>query len=247
MSTILNIGHRGAMGHAPENTLASFKKALELGADCIELDVYFIENQLVVFHDEYLDRTTNGHGKLMDQSYAYLRSLDAGEGELIPTLPEVCALINGRAGVNIELKGPGTAEPVIKFVHSLVDSGWHPSQILVSSFDRQLLQTCRNLDEEIMLGILFNGPVTDHFDFAHEIKALALHPSMEVTSAPLIKSAHEHGFKVLVFTVNDEKDIEDLHKAGVDGVFTNYPEKVSNTSIPLLNVKSSNARIPGFL
>ena len=106
------IGHRGARGHAPENTLASVRKAIELGADWIEVDVYGVDGELVVFHDDRLERTTNGEGLLMGQSFDYLRSLDAGDGELIPTLAEVFDVAADRVGINVELKGPGTAEPV---------------------------------------------------------------------------------------------------------------------------------------
>ena len=105
----LCIGHRGAMGHAPENTLLSLKKALEMGAPCVEVDVYFVDGHLLVFHDDRLERTTNGFGYLADHDFEYLRSLDAGEGERIPTLREVFETVGLKAGVNIELKGPGTA------------------------------------------------------------------------------------------------------------------------------------------
>ncbi len=240
MSNLLNIGHRGAMGHAPENTLASFRKALQLGADCIELDVYLVEGQLLVFHDDELQRTTNGQGRLMDKSFAYLRSLDAGQGERIPTLAEVCALIDAKAGINIELKGPGTAEPVVRFFRSLLTKGWNPSQILVSSFDRGQLQCCRILDDEIMLGVLFNGPVGDHLEFARKVNAMALHPSLEFVDEQLVQSAHNQGLKVFVFTVNDETDIRRMAEIGADGVFTNYPEKV-----PLI-AEPQNARISGL-
>jgi glycerophosphoryl diester phosphodiesterase len=215
------------MGHAPENTLASFSKAMELGAHCVELDVYFVEDQLVVFHDDHLDRTTNGQGLLMDKSLAFLRSLDAGQGEKIPTLREVCDLLDARVGINIELKGPGTAGPVVHFTHSLLSAGWKPAQILVSSFDHDQLQQCRELDGEMKLGVLFNGPISNHLEFAKKIKATALHPSLQNTDAALVGAAHRGGFKVLVFTVNSDADIARMAKLGVDGIFTNYPDKVS--------------------
>ncbi len=246
MGDLLCIGHRGAMGHAPENTLASFGKALELGANCIELDVYLVENQLIVFHDNYLQRTTNGQGLVMDQPLAYLRSLDAGQGETIPTLDEVCDLVDAQAGINIELKGPETAESVVRFYRTMLTKGWQTSQILISSFDRQQLQTCRMLDDEIMLGVLFTGPLYDQLEFAAKINAFALHPSLEFTSPELIQAAHRQGLKVFVFTVNESDDIDLMAKFAADGIFTKYPEKVAPKTKAALNSDPSGVRVTGF-
>ena len=119
----LCIGHRGAMGHAPENTLLSVTKALDLGVKWIEIDVYFIDKELVVIHDDRLERTTDGIGYVQEQSLDYLRSLDAGKGEKIPLLREIFDLIDGRAGINIELKGVNTAEPVVKLIRKYLKIG----------------------------------------------------------------------------------------------------------------------------
>ena len=102
---MLCIGHRGAKGYRPENTLSSVAKALEQGARYIEVDVYYVDRELLVFHDNRLERTTDGEGYLMEKTLATLRALDAGDGERIPTLLEVCQLVEGRACLNIELKG----------------------------------------------------------------------------------------------------------------------------------------------
>src|SRR6056297_2287931 len=105
---VLKIGHRGAMGYEPENTLRSFKKAIELNVDMVELDVYVCSSgELVVIHDDKVDKTTNGKGYVSEKSFDELRKLDAGMGEKIPTLQEVLDLIDKRAKVNIELKGKG--------------------------------------------------------------------------------------------------------------------------------------------
>jgi glycerophosphoryl diester phosphodiesterase len=149
---LLCIGHRGAMGHAPENTLSSFRKALELGAACVETDVYYVDRHLMVFHDDRLERTTNGAGYLMDHDFDTLRSLDAGNGERIPTLAEVFETIDGRAGVNIELKGPGTARPVADLIASLREKGWRDNLILVSSFNHRELEAVRGIDPRIRIG-----------------------------------------------------------------------------------------------
>ena len=139
--SLLCIAHRGAMGHEPENTLASVRKAFELGALCVEVDAYYVDGNLVIFHDDRLERTTNGTGYLSEQSFEYLRTLDAGDGNQIPTLEEVCELINSHVCLNIELKGQYTAEPVARLLIKLIGEGWDKESFLVSSFHhRELLQ-----------------------------------------------------------------------------------------------------------
>lgn len=223
---LLCIGHRGAMGHEPENTLRSFRKALELGAPCIELDVYWVDDHLIVIHDDRLERTTNGTGLVTEQSFDYLRSLDAGKGELLPTLAEVCALIEGKASVNIELKGPGTAAPVAEYIATLVDAGWDKNTILVSSFSDAELRIMRQLDTEIRLGIIIHLVTPGDFEFAESIGAYSIHPAHEFLNPALVNQAHACGLKVYPYTVNKPSDIVRMHQMGIDGVFTNFPERV---------------------
>jgi glycerophosphoryl diester phosphodiesterase len=154
---MLCIGHRGASGVEPENTLRSIRVALDAGADGIEVDVQLVDGQLVVFHDRRLERTTNGRGLLSRKRFDYLRSLDAGCGERIPTLAEVCAAAAGRgAFINIELKGPRTAEAVNELIESCVTTrGWRREDFLVSSFRRDELR--RLAGAGLRLGILLKG------------------------------------------------------------------------------------------
>jgi len=223
---LLCIGHRGAMGHAPENTLLSFRKALELGAPCVEADVYYVDRHLMVFHDDRLERTTNGAGYLIDHDFDTLRSLDAGNGEKIPTLAEVFNTIDGRAGVNIELKGPGTARPVADLIASLREQGWRNHLILVSSFNHRELETVRGIDPRIRIGALMVGlPVNDAV-FAADLGAYSVHLSLEFIDRRFVTDAHRRGLRVFVFTVNHPEDIHRMERLGVDGVFTNYPERI---------------------
>jgi glycerophosphoryl diester phosphodiesterase len=227
---LLAIGHRGAMGYEPENTLASFRKALELGVDGIELDVYFIDGHLLVFHDERLERTTNGQGLLAEQDFAQLRALNAGNGEQIPTLPEVFAVIGGRAGLNIELKGKGTAGAVVEFIASQRQAGWPNELFLVSSFDQQLLRKVRQLDARVLLGVLVDGPLQDHLDFASELQAYSIHLSLAAVDRSLVEEAHAQELKVFVYTVDEIDDLKKMAAIGVDGVFSNYPDRVPRAS-----------------
>ena len=109
---MIAIGHRGAMGHEPENTIRSVRKALELGASWVEVDVYPVEGELVVIHDDRLERTTNGRGYVVEQSLDSLRSLDAGKGEKIPLLREVFDAVDHRAGVNVQFQCPAATKLV---------------------------------------------------------------------------------------------------------------------------------------
>jgi len=223
---LLCIGHRGAMGHAPENTLASIRKALEFGVPCVEIDVYTVDSQLVVFHDSRLERTTNGTGYLLEQKFTDLRSLDAGNGEKIPTLKEVFEAIHLKAGVNIELKGPGTARPVAEFISEMRDVGWNDDLILISSFDHRELVQVRRLDPRIKLGAMMVGLPVDDAAFAASLGAYSVHLSLEFIDRKFVDDAHSRGLRVFVFTVNHPEDIKKMSELGVDGVFTNYPERV---------------------
>ncbi len=119
---VLKIGHRGAMGYEPENTLRSFQKALDLGVDMIELDVYLCKTgELVVIHSDKLSRTTDGRGFVRNMSFKELEEMDAGKGEKIPSLQQVLDLIDKKTIVNIELKGPGTAKPSINIIEHYIE------------------------------------------------------------------------------------------------------------------------------
>lgn len=225
-NNLLCIGHRGAMGHAPENTLASIHKALELGAPCIEVDVYYVDGHLVVFHDDRLERTTNGEGYLSERSFEYLRSLDVGGGQCIPTLEEVCEAIDSRASLIIELKGSATAAPVAALIADLIDRQWAQESILVSSFNHRQLLEIKQLNPAIKVGALICGLLVDDAKFAEDLGAYSVHPSLEFIDQCFVDDAHARGLKVYVFTVNHSDDITKMHQLGVDGVFTNYPERV---------------------
>jgi len=223
---LLCIGHRGAMGHAPENTLASMQKALELGTPCIEVDVYRVDGELIVFHDDRLERKTNGVGYVCERSFEYLRTLDAGGGQRIPTLREVCEVIGFQACINIELKGPGTAAPVAAQITDLVANGWNRDAFLVSSFNHRQLADVKQFDKRIQLGVLIDGLPVDETRLAEELGAFSVHPSMEFLDQRFVDDAHSRNLKVYAYTVNHSEDIVRMHRLGVDGVFTNFPERV---------------------
>lgn len=223
---MLCIGHRGAMGYEPENTLRSITRAIELGADWVEIDVYNVEGRLVVFHDDTLERCTNGQGSIQSSSLTYLRSLDAGRGEQIPFLEEVFALINKRVGVNVELKGTDTCTVVASFLQQQVQHGWKNAHLLVSSFDYSQLRQFKKLAPEIHVGVLIDNDVESAMHLADEIFALSVNPPLSKADKVLLERIHNAGRKAFVYTVNEVEDIERMRRVGVDGIFTNYPDRV---------------------
>ncbi|MBW2490538.1 MAG: glycerophosphodiester phosphodiesterase, partial [Deltaproteobacteria bacterium] len=171
-------------------------------------------------------RTTNGTGYLLDQKFDDLRKLDAGNGEKIPTLEEAFEMIHLKAGVNIELKGPDTAAPVAEFISRMREAGWNDDLLLVSSFNHRELSLLRQLDPRIKLGAMMVGlPVNDAL-FAESLDAYSVHVSLEFIDGRFVKDAHARGLRVFVFTVDHPEDIDKMRELGIDGVFTNYPERV---------------------
>ena len=223
MSDFLRIGHRGARGHEPENTLRSIRRALELGANAVEIDVWLVEGELVVFHDSTLDRTTNGTGPLSRKTLAQLRALDAGQGERIPTLREVVETVDRRALINIELKGPRTAGPVAALIGECVGNGWSYGHFLVSSFRPSELRAIP--DERIPIGLLLAHPTRLCWFNARRVRAVAVNVALRYATPAFIGEAHSRGLRVCDYTVNEPADIARLREWGADGVFTDYPER----------------------
>jgi glycerophosphoryl diester phosphodiesterase len=223
----LCIGHRGARGHAPENTLLSIDTGIRMGADMIEFDVQRCEDELVVIHDPRLERTTNGQGRVGDVALSYLRGLDAGQGQQIPTLQEVLDLAEARVALNIELKSAaGTASRVATILREALADGWSTSQFLVSSFHLPELYEFKQAAPEIPIAALVCGVPLDWAACAVELGAHALNISAEFADERLLHDAHARGLKVYVYTVNHPDDMRILRDAGFDGVFSDYPDRV---------------------
>ena len=223
-------GHRGAAGHEPENTLRSVRKALELGADGVEVDVYCADRQLVVIHDRTLGRTTNGRGFVARKTFAQLRALDAGKGEPIPTLAEILDTVAHRAVINVELKGPHTAAPVVALIEDYVQRrGWRHEEFVVSSFDHAQLREARRLQPALRLGALLTKIPRILAAFAGPLGAWSVNVSRDCVTEVFVADAHRRGLKVFVFTVNEPRDIARMKRLGVDGVFSDFPERVADS------------------
>lgn len=226
--SFIKIGHRGAMGYEPENTLLSFRKALDLGVDAIELDVYVCKTgELVVIHDDKVDRTTNGKGYVIEKTFDELRSLDAGKSEKIPTLSEVLDLENRKVKVNIELKGEGTAKPVSDLIKYYVDNkNWKFDDFVVSSFNHCELKEFSELSPDVKIGALIVGIPLGFAEFAEKLNAYSVNLCVEFINQEFVNDAHNRGMKVFVWTVNDLDEIKRIKSLGVDGIFSNFPDRL---------------------
>lgn len=221
---LLCIGHRGAMGHEPENTILSINKAISLGVDAVEIDVHFVANKLIVIHDFTLSRTTNGQGYVIDKSFSYLSSLDAGKGEKIPTLEAVFNTVNRKVGINIELKSKHTATPVVDLIHSYIDIGWSYEDFLISSFNHYELQKVKDIDSKINLGLLLYGLPLNYLEIAQKLQVNTAIQNYNFIDLDFINSLHRRGLKCWAYTVNNPEDIERMRELRVNGIITNYPE-----------------------
>ena len=229
MERPLIFAHRGASGYEPENTLKSFKKAIELQADGIELDIFICKTgEIVVIHDETVDRTTNGTGAVEALTYDQLSTLNAGRGEQIPLLSQVIELVNQQALLNIEIKDIQAVESLAKMVHDYLQRGWSTDNFLISSFDWNALEKFAFLEPTVALGLLFDENFSgDMITIVKQYKAQYAIPHYRSITPLFIKQAHHEHVQVLTYTVNDKKVAQQLTEFKIDGIITNYPDILS--------------------
>lgn len=225
------IAHRGASRVAPENTLSAFSKAKQLGANWVEFDVMLCADELVVIHDETLDRTTNGTGYVKEFSYHYLKCLDAGRwfdpkfsGEKIPTLRETLALLT-RLGMsaNIEIKAEGGQEKtIVTEVLRNLEEYWYNKVTppLLSSFSIKVLEELRLHSNTVCLGLLMDEWFDNWQELCEELKCISVDVNQNVLTQETILEAKRHHRLLLSYTVNDLTRANDLFNWGVDAVFT---------------------------
>jgi len=240
----VNIAHRGASGYAPENTMASFQKAFDMGADMLELDVQLSrDGHAVIMHDSDVERTSNGRGEVGALSLQELKSLDAGawyhtnySGETIPTLEEVVERFGGEIGLLIELKlpsrYPGIEEKVAEVLKRKAPEASRPQDvsrmIMVQSADTDSLRRFHALMPEVPLGIVVTSSKELSKERLQEFSSFAgyINVSVKLVSRSLIRKIHEAGMKTFVWTIRDVLQIPFLMESGVDGIITDYPDRV---------------------
>jgi len=224
---ILLIGHRGANKEAPENTLKSFQKAIEFGADYIEFDVHMSkDNEIIIMHDENTYRTTGYAGLIKEMTLSELKELDCGEREQIPTLTELIELSKGKINLQCEIKAEGLADKLVKLIReeNLITSS------IISSFNHEELKEIQKLEKDLKLAALEptgSGWITDWVskkkivDNAKENKFFGINPLYKLITKDLVDYAHEKGLSVIPWTVDSKNAMKKLIEQGVDGIITN--------------------------
>jgi glycerophosphoryl diester phosphodiesterase len=229
MPALKCIAHRGGPlannQPLPENSLAAISRALDLGVDAIEIDIYQIEGELLVTHDRRLGRLTKGEGIITEKSLAYLRELRLENGESIPTLRDVLTLVGGSALLNIEIKGAGCV-PALQTTLAAFCAEQQGSyeQYVVSSFDHQQLYSCLQCMPQVRRGALIEGIPLGYAKCCDALQAYSFNMSLSFLSEALLTDASKRGLKKWVYTANHEEDWCWLEKCGVDAVFTDKPD-----------------------
>ena len=215
------------MGYETENTLASIQKALDLGVDMIEIDVFKIASgEIVVFHDERLERLANAEGKIEEYDIAELRNVILSGNHSIPLLEEVLGLTDNKVPLNIELKGDNTADQVNLIIDYYIrEHGWDLENFVISSFKWEELRKMRKRNPDIAIAVLTEEDPLDALDVAKELNAVAINPWYKTLTKENVRKIQQEGFKVFTYTVNETKDIQKVTDFGVDGIFTNYPDR----------------------
>lgn len=220
----LRIGHRGAAGHAAGNTLLSMETALRLGVDVVEIDVQqTCDGGLVVLHDLELHPSTSGRGPVSGKSLDDIRRLrTVPGGEPIPTLDEVIACVNGRAGLMIEFKVAGIVAQTIE----LVRQAGFPGAVYYASFLHEELLAVRALDAKAQTIALLEGTPVNMTAFALDAEATHAGLSIHSLSRRFVDKLHDAGLQVFTYTVNEPEQIEFARWCGVEGLISNYPERL---------------------
>lgn len=220
---ILRIGHRGAAGHAPENTIAAIRAGISLGVDFVELDVQRTrDGRLVVLHDPSVARTTNGSGLVSDLTWAELQLLDAGHGERVPSVEAALAAASGHAGVMLEVKSPGIAPEL----HRLVRASAFPGPVLYASFFHAEILAIRQIDPlattmALMECVPISGPA-----FARDAHASMVGLALDFATPEFVATLHSAGLDVFLYTANEPEQIRRAIALAADGIISDYPDRV---------------------
>ena len=225
---VLVIGHRGAKGHAPENTISSIKKAIELGVDGIEIDVFrCASGELVVFHDKLVDKLTDGKGYIEEISLDSIKKLNVMGDEKIPTLNEVLDLIDGKVFLNIELKGSNTSFLTHQLLNEYFNStNWSRNKVFISSFDWNELRAFYQLNKDVRIAVLTDDDPLDAIPIAKDLEAFAINPNYKLLTESNVSKIKSENILIYTWTVNNIKDINKMKRLGVDAIISDFPEKI---------------------
>ena len=242
-SPCLIIGHRGAMGYAPENTFASFEEAIRRGVDGLEMDVQLSQDgEVIVLHDTSVDRTTNGEGLVRDLPWKKIKTFDAGAWygpefahQYIPSLSEVISRFRNRKtvrrqplGLLLEMKTiKGSGGSLADAVVSVLQKEQFIDRVVVISFDAVALQEVRSANKHIPIGYLFDEDKDDSkIKIARDIGAHAILPKKTAVNARLVAAAHKANLAVATWTPNIRNEMKRMLHCGVDAIITNFPDRL---------------------
>lgn len=219
------LGHRGAKGEQPENTILGIHHALDCGVHGIEVDLHLTrDGEIVVIHDDSVDRTTNGRGQVRELTLTEIKELDAGLGQEVPTLEELLQLFSTQSGVTLflELKAPGFEKQLIERLKSFP----YRHQLVLKSFNHKILKKINELDPELTLAPLIYGLPLDPAGIIKSVGGKILSLSIQTYDAELVDQVHREGFKVCVWNCNDPAELVKIKSSGVDWVGTDYPSMI---------------------
>lgn len=224
------LAHRGAFGYAPQNTMAAYKKAIEMNSDGIELDIRLSKDgKIVICHNSTIDETSNGSGEISEMTYEEILKYDFSKEfpeyspQHAPLLSEVLELFKPtNMLINIEVKDSDSAIPAIELVKKMEMQG----QIVYSSFNHRCIKNMREYDPSIDAGLLYGEEVSEDMEsYIKEYNATAVHPYFSSVNDKIIDICNRNGYKIRAWTVNEPEDIEAMVKLDIDTVITNYPDR----------------------
>lgn len=242
MYDIVSIAHRGASGscHAPENTLAAFKEAINIGVDCVECDVHCtIDGIVIIMHDASMNRTTNLKGNIKEMTLAEVKKADAGSWfhekfarEPVPTLNELLELAKGKVITIIEIKPDNITDKVIRDIESAGAIG----QVVLQSFYLKAVKAVQEINPKIPRAILVGGAlpvkrlssILELIHNASEVGASMINLSSKIITPELIEESHKRGVSVWAWTVDDELEMKKLANMGIDGITSNFPKRLKS-------------------
>ncbi len=227
---MVKIGHRGAMGYEPENTLRSIEKALEQNVDMVEFDVQALKDgEIILMHDDTLDRTTNGHGFVAEKTLKEIKQLDAGKGEKVPTLQEALDVIDKKVPVIIEMTGFLTTASLVSDIisYNVKKNNWKYEDIMVSSFIHPELLLFREYLPQVKIGANISAIPVSYARFAQEIGVdFVATENLYLKDDKFVKDAQARGLEMYLYSVDDPYYLQRYEKFGIDGVFSNKPDKI---------------------
>ncbi len=234
MADWLRIAHRGASGHAPENTLAAFRKAAEIGVDGIEMDIRLsADGEVIVLHDAALNRTTDTSGQVSELSLAEIRQADAGDGERVPTFAEALEEIPPDILAFVEIKAIEATERAVRIVQEMD----RLDQVVIISFNAEALRLLRSLDSRMPMGLLLGGAAATYreassvgLDLLHRAQATGtstVSANWQLLTPEGVGDIRRRGGSVWTWTVNDVDDIRRVADMGVQAITSDYPDRLN--------------------